>query len=263
VSRVIDRIRALPSWQVTLGIALLALGFLIAAQLASEGPRIRYTTQERTPLVETAQDLQAQQEALKARILELRAAISEREGASRGSEDLVRQLGAELDEARVVAGLLPLSGTGLVLQLEDSADPVSPGTTESDYLVTAGDLRVLVEELWLVGAEAIAINGERITTTSAIIDIGPSVLVNSAYLAPPFQIAAIGPTDLYDQLSASDGYLTFVRERVAPFGLGLSLAEPEQVDVPAFAGIVSLRHARVAPDESAAGPAPIAPAVGP
>ena len=57
---------AIPSWQVTLGVALLALGFLIAAQLASEGPRIRYTSLERTPLVETALDLQAQQESLKA-----------------------------------------------------------------------------------------------------------------------------------------------------------------------------------------------------
>ena len=49
------RLRAIPSWQVTLGVALLGLGFLVAAQLAAEGPRVRYTTQERSPLVETAQ----------------------------------------------------------------------------------------------------------------------------------------------------------------------------------------------------------------
>ena len=45
------RLRAIPSWQVTLGVALLGLGFLVAAQLAGEGPRVRYTTQERSPLV--------------------------------------------------------------------------------------------------------------------------------------------------------------------------------------------------------------------
>ena len=56
------RIRAIPSWQITLGFALLALGFLIAAQLAAEGPRIRYTTLERTPLVQSALTLQAQQD---------------------------------------------------------------------------------------------------------------------------------------------------------------------------------------------------------
>ncbi len=79
------RLRAIPSWQITLGVALLALGFLVAAQLASEGPRVRYTTQERTPLVETANELQTQQDGLKDRILELRAQIQgvEAQGAAR------------------------------------------------------------------------------------------------------------------------------------------------------------------------------------
>ena len=45
------RLRSIPSWQVTLGAALLGLGFLIEAQLAAEGPRVRYTTQERSPLI--------------------------------------------------------------------------------------------------------------------------------------------------------------------------------------------------------------------
>ena len=39
------RLRSIPSWQITLGAALLGLGFLIAAQLAAQGPRVRYTTQ--------------------------------------------------------------------------------------------------------------------------------------------------------------------------------------------------------------------------
>ena len=56
------RIRAIPTWQLTLGVALLGLGFLIAAQLAAEAPRVRYTTQERSPLIETATALQAQQD---------------------------------------------------------------------------------------------------------------------------------------------------------------------------------------------------------
>jgi uncharacterized protein YlxW (UPF0749 family) len=253
VTTLVARVRAIPSWQVTLGVALLALGFLIAAQLASEGPRVRYTTQERPPLVETAVDLQARQDELKARILELRTQISEREGASRGSADLVRELDEQLATARIAAGLLPLVGTGIVVQLDDSTEPATPGTTETDYLVSAGDLRAVVEELWVVGAEAIAINGERITTTSAIIDIGPSILVNSAYLAPPFQVTALGPNDLYDRLAASPGYLDLLQARVAPFGLRVAYAEPDEVDIPAFAGTVTLRHARVAEPDAAGG----------
>ena len=74
----------IPSWQVTLGVALLLLGFLIAAQLAAEGPRVRYTSQERTPLVETALALQAQQDTLKDRIVDLRDQIQAIEEGSAG-----------------------------------------------------------------------------------------------------------------------------------------------------------------------------------
>ena len=201
----VRRLRAIPTWQVTLGVALLALGFLIAAQLASEGPRVRYTTQERTPLVETANELQSQQDVLKQRILDLRSQIQVVEGQGEGSAATVRQLNDRLEQARIAAGLIPLTGTGIVIQLEDSKQPVPPDGSESDYLVGSRDIRVVVEDLWAAGAEAIAVNGERITPTSAIIDVGTSLLINSAYLTPPYQITALGPPDLYDRLSASAG----------------------------------------------------------
>ena len=124
---VIARIRSIPSWQVTLGAALLGLGFLIAAQLAAEGPRVRYTTQERSPLVETATQLQGRQDELKARILELRGRIQATEQADAGSAELVRELNDDLQDARIAAGLIPLTGTGIVLQVEDSAEPASGG----------------------------------------------------------------------------------------------------------------------------------------
>ena len=246
------RLRAIPSWQITLGVALLALGFLIAAQLASEGPRVRYTTQERTPLLETANELQTEQDGLKARILEARAQIQAVEREGEGAEDLVRQLNARLEQARIAAGLIALTGSGIVLQLEDSREPVPPDGSESDYLVGSRDIRRVVEELWGAGAEAMAVNGERITPTSAIIDIGSSLLVNSAYLAPPYQVSALGPADLYDRLSASPGFVDFVRARSEGYGIRVSLAEPESVDVPAFVGTVTLRYSRPIASPSAA-----------
>jgi uncharacterized protein YlxW (UPF0749 family) len=243
----VRRLRAIPTWQVTLGVALLALGFLIAAQLAAEGPRVRYTTQERTPLVETADELQAQQDALKSRILDLRSQIQVVEGQGEGSAAVVRQLNDRLQQARIAAGLIPLTGTGIVIQLEDSEQPVPPDGRASDYLVGSRDIRVVVEELWVAGAEAIAVNGERITPTSAIIDVGSSLLVNSAYLTPPYQITALGPPDLYDRLSASADFVDFVRGRSKGYGIGVSLAEPASVDMPAFVGTVTLRYSRPIP----------------
>jgi len=149
-----------------------------------------------------------------------------------------------------------LFGSGIVIQLEDSKQPVPPDGSESDYLVGSRDIRVVVEQLFGAGAEAIAINGERITPTSAIIDVGRSLLVNSAYLTPPYQITALGAPDLYGKLSASAGFVDFVRARSEGYGIRVSLAEPASVDMPAFVGTVTLRYSRPlgTPAPSAAAP---------
>ena len=89
-------------------------------------------------------------------------------------------------------------------------------------------------------------NGERMTPSSAIIDIGASVLVNAAYLARPVpghrhrarrtciaRLSARRPA-----ASTSSGPAR------GSFGIRVSFAEPESVDMPAFAGTVTLRYAR-------------------
>ena len=239
------RIRRIPSWQVTLGAALLALGFLIAAQLASEGPRIRYTSLERTPLVETALDLQAQQENLKQQVLELRTSIQQLEAAGQGGTAVTRDLNDQLQKARIAAGLVAMSGPGVVIRLKDSTLTVPQDGNSRDYLVSGQDVLAVVEELWLAGAEAIAVNGERVTTSTAIVDIGGSVLVNSAYLAPPYDVKAIGPAPMYDTLLAAPGFVDFVRSRAETFGIGVEYAVLDQVDLDAYAGSLNLRYGRV------------------
>jgi uncharacterized protein YlxW (UPF0749 family) len=239
-----SRIRSVPSWQVALFGALVALGFLIAAQARAEAPRVRYTTQERAPLVETVVTLQAQQEALKDRILDLRARVTAAEQGAAGSGALVSDLNEALRAARIAAGLVALEGPGLVLQLEDSQVPVPPGGSVADYRVGALDLRRVVEELWLAGAEAVSVNGERVVPTTAFVDIGGTLLVNSAYLAPPYQVAAIGPADLYDVLVTAPGFVELVQARADEYGIRFSFAEPDRVIVPAYAGAVTLRYAR-------------------
>jgi uncharacterized protein YlxW (UPF0749 family) len=245
------RIRTIPSWQITLGAALLGLGFLIAAQLASEGPRIRYTSLERTPLVETAIDLQAQQEGLKEQILQLRGSIQDLEAAGQGGTTRTGELNDRLEAARMAAGLVAMRGPGVVIRLTDSTLPVPQGGNARDYLVSGQDVLAVVEELWLAGAEAVAVNGERVTVGTAVVDIGGSVLVNSAYLAPPYDIKAIGPASMYDTLVAAPGFVDFVRNRSETFGVGISYAVLDEVDLDAYAGSVNLRYGRVA-----ASPAP-------
>ncbi len=251
-----SRLRRIPSWQITLGLALLVLGFVVVAQLQSDGPRALYASDERGPLVETAIGLQTQQDALKAQILALRTQISDLETKGQGSVAAATDLGQRLQDARLAAGLIGLQGPGIVLQLRDSEQTVLPGDNPNEYLVTASDVRTVVEQLWLAGAEGVAVNGERITTGTAILDIGGTVLVNSAYLAPPYQISAIGPPDLLDRLSASIGFRTFVQNRAQAFGIHIDVAEPSEVSLPAYAGTITLRYAQPDPSAGAGGPAP-------
>jgi uncharacterized protein YlxW (UPF0749 family) len=256
----VRRLRAIPTWQVTLGFALLALGFLIAAQLAAQGPRIRYTSQERTPLVETATELQRQHDDLRDQIADLRAQITTLEEQGQGTTQLVRELNDQLEQARMAAGLIPLQGTGVVLRLSDSTQPVPAGADEADYLVTARDIRTVIAELWLAGAEAISVNGERVTVSTGVLDIGHTILVNSAYLSPPYEVRAIGPDDLFDQLGLSQGWRDFIQTRRGTFGLGIDFAEPPEIDIPAFNGSLTLRESRIVPSPA---PSPASPGQSP
>jgi uncharacterized protein YlxW (UPF0749 family) len=236
LNAILSKVRALPSVQVTLSVALLVLGFLIAAQIAGEGPRMRYSTEERTPLIETALRLQTQQEALKGEILALRERIGTLEVRGSGGAGELRRLYAQLEEARISAGLIAVTGPGVAFRFED-------GTAGVDGLVTARDVRVLVQELWFAGAEGISVNGERIVGTSAVLDIGGSILVNSAYLVPPYEVRAIGPPDLYERMLGSASFVQFIQGRIEPSGIRLTVAQPPTVDLPPFAGTVNVRYA--------------------
>ena len=137
-----------------------------------------------------------------------------------------------------------MTGPGIVIQLSDSTAAQPQDGNARDYLVSGRDVLTVVEELWLAGAEAIAVNGERVTVATAIVDIGGSVLVNSAYVTAPYQVSAIGSGDMFEKLAQSTGFVDFVRGRAETFGIGVSYATPDAVDLPAYAGSINLRYGR-------------------
>lgn len=85
-------------------------------------------------------------------------------------------------------GTEAVSGSGVRVTADDAATPDSRGRGK----VLDTDLQELVNGLWESGAEAIAINGERLTTLSAIRLAGSAITVNYHSLARPYVIEAIG-----------------------------------------------------------------------
>ncbi len=256
------RLRRIPSWQLTLGVALLVLGFLIAAQLRSIVPRTQYSSSELPPLRQTAQELQQAHEQLGQQIQDLRGQIQAAERNSQGNEALIASLNAQLQDARIAAGLVELQGPGVVISLRDSTQPLPPEAAPGDELVTAADLRAVITQLWLAGAEAISVNGERIAATTPLTDIGSSVLVNSTYLQPPYELSAIGPPDLYQHLTTTPGFLDFIQARVQHVGLQLGLLRSDSVVVAAYTGTLNLIEGRPVPS-LAPSPGPSAGVIGP
>ena len=78
--------------------------------------------------------------------------------------------------------------------------------------------------------------------STGVLDIGHTILVNSAYLSPPYQVSAIGPADLLRATRPVGGLARLHRDRRGAFGLDIQFAEPATVDVPAFAGSLNLRE---------------------
>jgi len=93
-------------------------------------------------------------------------------------------------------GRAQLTGPGMVVTLTDGGGGLTEIT--SDHLVRDVDLQQVVSALWASGAEAISIEGQRLTMTTAIRNAGDAVLIDlMPILGPSFQVTAIGnPTTM-------------------------------------------------------------------
>jgi uncharacterized protein YlxW (UPF0749 family) len=110
-------------------------------------------------------------------------------------------LAAELSRLELEAGTVPVTGPGLVLTIDDAetkTDPNAPdanprsATGPDQGKVIASDLQIIVNGLWQAGAEAISINGHRLTSRAAIRSAGEAILVDYRPLTRPYVITAIG-----------------------------------------------------------------------
>jgi uncharacterized protein YlxW (UPF0749 family) len=226
-----------------MALALGVLGFVAAAQWNSEVQRASYTTSAQQALAAQALTLEQEQEVLQAQLAGVEAELTEIQQQSEGSQTALAEVNRHVREARLAAGLTAVSGPGMVIEIADSRRTVPAGENPASYIVLADDLRDLIVALWHAGAEAITINGERLVATSSIYGVGSAVLVNTAFLSPPFRIEAIGQGDLEGRFRVDAAYLGRVAQRIEAFDLEFATLSGDDLQLPAFIGSTSLRWA--------------------
>ena len=162
-------------------------------------------------------------------------------------------LGAQLQRTQLLVGATPVVGPGLRVQLGNPPQPTSSpdngrrGTTPigGTQILTDRDVRSVVNELWHDGAEAISVNGVRLTPTSAIRFAGQAVLVDFAPITSPYTIEAIGDSDVLVTSFADSDVASRYHTLAAADGLRFSWAQQRKLHLPATAA-VSPRYARPA-----------------
>ena len=235
-----------------LAAGLLAVGLLLATSAVQAHDRLSSTAQARTALTSEIEDRSAVNAALEETLAQQRSAVSEARRAglritAQGSR-LARQL-ATLESA---TGAGEVSGPGMSVRLTETGtgsddDPdVDPRTSDATAgRVSDRDLQTVVNEVWAAGAEAVAVNEQRLTAVSAIRSAGEAVLVDFRPLSPPYDVQAIGPPAMRTRLVDGFGgsYLQVLRD----YGIDFTVEDRDEVVLPASAGL-SLRYATTSTD---------------
>jgi uncharacterized protein YlxW (UPF0749 family) len=159
----------------------------------------------------------------------------------------VKRVAGTADRLAAAAGATPVSGAGLQVSLDDAARnrAVPDGVVPDTLIVHQQDVQAVVNAMWAGGATAVALQGQRVISTSAVRCVGNVLHLQGRLYAPPFTVAAVGdPSRLAAALSASPAVGAYLRD-VQRVGLGWELKTEDALTVPAWAGSLSMVRARV------------------
>ena len=154
---------------------------------------VQFKTVEETDIagIETAreEELQTMLSSLKTRYEEIQEKLQDTNNKIQDYKQTIETnneaselLQKELEQTNLLVGKTNVTGEGVIVTLSDNAE----STIESS------DLRTLVNELKLAGAEAISINDKRILNMTEIVDVGGRFLINEERVISPYVVKAIG-----------------------------------------------------------------------
>jgi uncharacterized protein YlxW (UPF0749 family) len=218
--------------QLMLLVIMLLIGFIIMNHIRSVDAtdasssliqQYQERQKELKKLEEQYETLLAENDRLNIRKAEINDEVLNRQG----NEQMV----AELAKIRILAGFTEVRGTGIILTLNDKVGYNILEDTD-DSLVHDSDIRHAIDLLRNAGAAAISVNGMRITNSSFVKCIGPTIRCNKQRLIPPYVILALGDPILLSDALASDQM--FNQRKAAPVDLIVDVQVEAEVIIPAF-----------------------------
>lgn len=219
------------------GVGLLLVGLLLALAAQQAQVRAPSASRNRVDLAAAVKTQTAQVAALQKQVDQLRdATAAARQAALTGTT-----AGAALDDQvrrqELAGGAVAVRGPGLRVTLDDAAS-----TTRTNRVLDR-DLQALVNALWAAGAEAVAVDGERLTAQSAIRQAGDAILVDFRPVTPPYVIEAVGDPVALETSFATSGAADRLRNLAQLYGLNFHYSRADEVRLPA-GGVDVLHYAQ-------------------
>jgi len=223
---------------------LLMVGLLLATAAAQVRDRKPAAAEARKALAAEIEQRTAATDRLEGELQRLRASVEQARADELSLTASGQSLVTELRDLSVVTGASAVTGPGLVVRVEDAADAEDPTGTDDprseeervEGRVSDHDLQTIVNAVWAAGAEAVAVNDQRLTSLSAIRAAGQAILVDFRPLSPPYDIVAVGDADLM-RSRLVEGYGGSYLDVLEDFGITYSLATRDSVQLPASASI--------------------------
>ncbi len=215
---------------------------------ASSSPRAK----ARADLVSQIEERRTQVDQLAATAATLQAEVSAAEADQLGNDTMA----ARNRELAATVGALPLEGPGFTLTLDDapgaSADESSEAASDEviEGRVFAKDLQFVTNAMWQAGAEAISINGKRLTSTSAIRFAGSAIIVDFRPLTRPYVVTALGDPQRFPAAFADGPGGSYLSTLRSSFGVRVDTEVRDDLTVPAAVGLMT-RYARTGDTEDA------------
>lgn len=193
------------------GVVLVGLLLALAARQATV--RAPAATRTRMNLAAQVQSQSAQVASLQRQVDRLQATTAADRQAALSGTAAGAALAAVVRRQELVAGVIGVTGPGLRVTLDDA-----PASTRTNRVLDR-DLQALVNALWAAGADAIAVDGERLTAQSAIRQAGDAVLVDFKPVMPPYVIDAVGDPVRLETSFATSAAAARMRNLAQLYGL--------------------------------------------